>query len=69
MFFLFYSVVKLFKYFCTIIVLKYKGGKYMYLMISILALLIAFFIAIIKPEYRKLLIIVNIFICIIYIIF
>ena len=40
----------------------------MYLMISILALLIAFFIAIIKPEYRKLLIIVNIFICIIYII-
>lgn len=38
----------------------------MYLMISILALLIAFFIAIIKPEYRKLLIIVNIFICIIY---
>ena len=68
MFFLFYSVVKLFKYFCTIIVLKYKGGKYMYLMISILALLIAFFIAIIKPEYRKLLIIVNIFICIIYII-
>ena len=33
----------------------------MYLIISILALLIAFFISIIKPEYRRILIIVNIF--------
>ena len=38
----------------------------MYLIISILALLIAFFISIIKPEYRRILIIVNIFICIVY---
>ena len=38
----------------------------MYLIISILALLIAFLIAVIKPEYRKLLIIVNVIICVIY---
>lgn len=38
----------------------------MYLIISILALLLAFLIAVIKPEYRKLLIIVNVIICVIY---
>ena len=38
----------------------------MYLIISIFALLIAFLIAVIKPEYRKLLIIVNVIICVIY---
>lgn len=40
----------------------------MYLIISILALLIAFFIAAIKPKYRKILITVNVFISIMYIV-
>ena len=40
----------------------------MYLIISIIALLITFFIAVIKPKYRKLLIIINVFTSIIYIV-